>query len=153
MLEATQYLTLPAQPVAAIQLRIPRSEIQHVMGPGIQEVYGALGAQGIAPAGPWMTHHFRMAPDVFDFEICVPVAQAVAPTGRVKPGVLAPCKVARTQYRGPYEGLGQAWGEFRARLGKDGQNIAEALREAYLVGPETTGNSAEFVTELTQELA
>jgi hypothetical protein len=29
----------------------------------------AVAAQGIAPAGPWFTHHLRMDPATFDFEI------------------------------------------------------------------------------------
>ena len=53
---------------------IPRAEIQKVMGPGYREVMAAVAAQGIAPVGPWFTHHLRMDPDTFDFEIGVPVA-------------------------------------------------------------------------------
>ena len=53
-----------------------------------------------------------MSADTFDFELGVEVSTPVKATGRVKPGELRAAKVARTVYRGPYEGLPAAWGEF-----------------------------------------
>jgi effector-binding domain-containing protein len=152
MLDAPTFLTVPEQLTAVIPLQIARSEIQHVMGPGIQEIYAALGAQGIAPAGPWLTHHFHITPDAFDFEIAVPVAQMVTAAGRVQAGSLPAGRVARTLYRGPYEGLGAAWGQFKAQLARDGKQTTEAIWESYLVGPESTQDAAGYVTELTQPL-
>ena len=53
------------------------------MGPAIAELMQVVSSQGIGPAGPWLSHHLRMAPDVFDFEVAVPVLAPVTPTGRV----------------------------------------------------------------------
>ena len=36
---------------AMVHVTVPRSEIQKVMGPGIQEVNEVIAAQGVAPAG------------------------------------------------------------------------------------------------------
>ena len=58
------------------------------MDPGLQELMAAVAAQGIAPSGPWFSHHLRMDPNVFDFLIGVPVPKSVSPSGRVKPGYL-----------------------------------------------------------------
>jgi hypothetical protein len=69
---------------------------------------GLVSAQGIGLAGPWFTHHFKMDPEIFDFEICVPVTAPVDAVGRVLAGELSAVKVARTVYHGPYEGLGAA---------------------------------------------
>ena len=112
------------QLTAFIPLVVPRAEIQAVMGPAISEMYAALAAQGIAPAGPWFTHHRRRPTDTFDFDVCVPVASPVAAAGRVKPGRLPAARVARTVYRGPYEGLGAAWGEFCAWIEANGHTPA-----------------------------
>jgi hypothetical protein len=46
------------------------------MGPGLRELMAVAAAQGIAPTGPWFSHHLRMDPDIFDFEISVPVGVA-----------------------------------------------------------------------------
>ena len=122
MLDQPEIVQTTAQPTAALRLTIPRAEIQNVMGPGYREVMAAVAAQGIAPVGPWLTHHLRMDPDVFEFEICVPVAAPLAAAGRVQPGELRAATVARTAYHGRYEGLAAAWGEFKP----DPINIVEA---------------------------
>jgi effector-binding domain-containing protein len=153
MLETPQITQTPAQQVARIHLTVPRSEIQHVMGPGIQEVMTTLAAQGIPPAGPWFTHHLRMDPATFDFEICVPVSRPVTPAGRVQPGELPAAKVARTVYRGPYEGLGAAWGELMAWIAANGHTPREDLWECYVAGPESSADPADWRTELNRPLA
>ena len=112
MIDPPKIVQTDAVQTACIHLTIPRAEIGNVMGPGIGEVMATLQAQGIAPAGPWLTHHLRFEPGTFDFEICVPVTRAVAPAGRVRPGSLPAGTVARTIYHGAYEGLappGRSW--------------------------------------------
>ena len=80
---------------------------------GGDRLMAAVAAQGIVPAGPWFTHHLRMDPATFDFEICVPVTAPVAASGRVKAGHLPATTVARTAYHGPYEGLRRRLGRVR----------------------------------------
>ena len=103
MLDKPHIAQTAAQATAVIRITVPREEIQNVMGSGYGELMAAVAAQGIAPAGPWFTHHLRNPADTFDFEIGVPVAAPVAAAGRVKPGELRAATVARTVYRGPYE--------------------------------------------------
>lgn len=140
------------QLTAMIHLTIPRAEIQKAMGPGISEVKAAIAAQGIDAAGPWLTHHLRMDPEVFDFEICVPVRSSVTAAGRVKPGVLRAGRVARTVYHGPYEGLGAAWGEFGSWIKARGLTPAEDLWEVYIVDPEKNPDPSSWRTELNRPL-
>lgn len=154
MIDTPRIEQTPAQQVARIHLTLPRSEIQHVMGPGLQELMATLAAQGITPAGPWFTHHRRMDPDTFDFEICVPVPQPVAPAGRVRPGERpAANRVARTVYRGPYEGLGAAWGELMGWIAASGHSPREDLWECYATGPESSPDPTQWRTELNRPLA
>lgn len=152
MLENPHVTQAAAQPAAVIRLKIPRAEIREVMGPGHAELMAAVTAQGVGPAGPWYSHHFRMDPAVFDFEIGMPVTAPVAPTGRVMAGELPAVRVARTVYRGSYEGLGEAWGEFGAWIRGAGHATASNLWEIYAKGPESTGDPAEFRTELNWPL-
>jgi effector-binding domain-containing protein len=137
---------------AMIPLKVPRSEIQTVMGPGLGELMSVLQAQGITPAGPWLTHHLRMDPETFDFEICVPVTSLVVATGRVRPGELPATKVARTIYHGPYEGLAAAWGEFSAWIAAEGLTPGADLWECYAAGPESSPDPANWRTELNRPL-
>jgi effector-binding domain-containing protein len=152
MLDAPHITETAAQPTAVIHLTIPREEIQNVMRPGIGELMATVAAQGITPTGPWFTHHLRMAPGTWDFEISVPVSAPVAAAGRVKPSVWPAMKVARTVYHGPYESLGDAWGEFLDWVAAGGHTPAEDLYECYLAGPESGPDSANWRTELTKPL-
>lgn len=152
MLDQPEIIQTAAQSTAVLRLTIPRAEIPSVMGPGYREVMAAVAAQGIATVGPWLTHHLRMDPDVFDFEICVPVAAAISASGRVKPGELRAATVARTVYRGRYEGLPAAWGEFMAWIAAQGHTPAPDLWEIYVAGPESSPDPANWRTELNRPI-
>jgi effector-binding domain-containing protein len=152
VLDTPKIVQTDDQPVAYIHLTIPREEIQSVMGPAIGEVMGAVAAQGVAIAGPWLTYHLKMSPEVFDFHVCVPVALPVTPVGRVNAGQLPASKVIQTVYQGPYEGLGDAWGEFMGWIAAQGLAPREDLWERYLVGPESEPNPASWRTELNRPL-
>lgn len=153
MIDTPHITETSAQQAAVIHLTIPRSEIQSVMGPGISELMATIAAQGITPAGPWFSHHFRMAPDIFDFEIGVPVSAPVTAAGRVKPGELPAARVVRTIYQGGYEGLGEAWGRLGAWISENGHRTRPDLWECYVTGPESGPDPAGYRTELNQPLA
>jgi effector-binding domain-containing protein len=152
MLETPHVTQSVAQLAAVIRLTVRREEIRNVMGPGLGELMGALAEQGIVPTGPWFTHHLRMDPEIFDFEICMPIATPVAAVGRVQPGQLPAARVARTVYVGPYEGLGDAWGEFDGWIKANGHQLGPDLWEIYIAGPESSPDPANFRTELNRPL-
>ncbi|MBM3458246.1 MAG: AraC family transcriptional regulator [Armatimonadetes bacterium] len=153
MLEEPQIVRSAEQLTAVVPLRVPRSEIQAVMGPGIQELLQVVGSQGIGPAGPCFCRHFRLEPDYFDFEISVSVTAPVTPVGRVRGSSLPAVTAARTVYVGPYEGLGPAWGEFDAWVAAQGLEPAEWLWECYVAGPESGSDPSGWRTELNRPLA
>ncbi|MGH7646219.1 MAG: GyrI-like domain-containing protein [Gemmatimonadales bacterium] len=153
MLDKPQIVRTDAQPTAIIRLTIPRAKIREVMGPGIAELMAAVAAQGVAPAGPVFSHHLRMDPEIFDFEIGVPVTGPISAAGRVKAGQLPPATVARTVYRGPYEGLGAAWAEFDGWITAEGHMPAPDLWECYVAGPESNADPATWRTELNRPLS
>ena len=152
MIDKPQIVQTEAKPAAVIRLTIPREEIQHVMGPAMGEVMAAVAAEGLTPAGPMFSHHFKMSPDIFDFEVGVPVSGAITATGRVYPSELPAARVARTVYHGPYEGLGDAWGEFKDWLEAEGLPLAPSLWECYVTGPESGPDPASWATELNKPL-
>jgi effector-binding domain-containing protein len=153
MLDEPGIVQTVAQPTAFIALTVPRAEIRAVMGPGYRELMAAVGAQGIAPAGPWFTHHLRMTPDVFDFRIGVPVTAPIAAVGRVEAGQLPAARVARTVFRGDHEGLGAAWAAFDAWIAAAGHTPGPDLWECYIAGPESSPDPAAWRTELNRPLA
>ena len=152
VIETPRVVQTPAQLIAIIPITVARDKIQAVMGPGIQELAAHLKDQGIAPTGPWFTHHLRRPGDTYDFEICLPVARAVTASGRMAPSYMPAMTVAQTLYRGPYEGLGSAWGELMEWINSNGHTRTSDLWEHYRVGPESGHDAAHWQTELIQPL-
>jgi mannose-6-phosphate isomerase-like protein (cupin superfamily) len=111
-------------------------------------------AQRFQRRWPWSlsSAHDRMDPNEWDFDVCVEVATPVLPQGRVKPGVLESTRVVQTNYRGPYEGLGEGWGAFESWIAANGFAGAPNLFERYCVGPESGDDSSTYVTELNRPL-
>jgi effector-binding domain-containing protein len=150
--QPTAPITTESQTAAVIHITVPRDQMQEVMCPAIQEVVAAATAQGIGPSGPVFAHHFGMTPGIFNFEVGVPVSSAVQPVGRVKAGEIPGTLIVRTVYTGPYEGLGQAWGDFQDIIESQGHTLGPNLWERYLSGPASGGESSTYRTELNQTI-
>ena len=153
MIDSPAIANTDVQHTAVIHLTIPRAEIQKVMGPAHQELMGTLAAQGVTPASAWFSHHFRMDPATFDFEVGVAVSSPINPKGRVTNSQLPAAKVVRTVYRGGYEGLGGGWGELDAWIKREGLEPTGELWEIYAAGPESGADPAGWRTELNRPVA
>jgi effector-binding domain-containing protein len=152
MIDTPEIVQTDALTTATIRFTISRNVIQTVMGPAIQEVMTTVAAQGLPPTGPLFSYHHKMDPETFDFEVGVPIASAIQPTGRVEASQLPSRKTARTTYHGPYEGLGEAWGEFSSWIEAQGLVAAPDLWEFYTAGPETGPDASTWRTELVRPL-
>ena len=152
MISTPDIVQTETEPAAVIQILVPRSEMQMVFGPAVEELIAVLAAQGIEPQSAVFAHHLSMSASDFDFELGVKIAGTVTPSGRVRPGQLPAARVARTVYSGPYEGLHGAWTEFEAWLTANGHQAAKSLWELYAVGPQTTDDPEGWRTELTRPL-
>lgn len=152
MIDTPQIIQAEPQAAAIIRFTIPREQMQQIMGPAVQELLGAIGAQEAGPAGPLFSHHLRAPDDTFDFEIGFPVTRPITPAGRVQPGQLPAGAVARTIYRGGYEDLIGAWSEFMSWIENNGHTPAANLWERYVSGPESGADPAQWQTELNRPL-
>jgi effector-binding domain-containing protein len=153
MIDTPHIVKTAGQSTAMIHLTVPRAEIRNVMGPGYLELMNTLRAQGITPAGPWLNRHLKNPGETFDFELSVPVARPVTPAGRVTNGQLPAVTAARTIYRGPYEGLPEAWKLFDAWIVAQERKAAPWLWETYVTDPSANPDPATWQTELTRPLA
>lgn len=153
MLGTPRIVDSPEQLVAKIALVVPRDQMPVVMGPGISELFTVVSAQGIEVTGPWFAHHYEITDTTFDFAICVPVASPVTASGRVIPDVREAARVARAVLSGPYEGLGDGWGELMTWIAAEGLQPRTDLWEIYVTGPESGDDSSQWRTELNRPLA
>jgi effector-binding domain-containing protein len=152
MLDTPEIIDHQSRPTAVIHLAVPRAGIGEAMDGAIRELLEALKAEGLSPAGPCFSYHPKRPTDMFDFEVGFPVAGPVTPAGRVRPGSLPAGRVARTTYRGGYDGLGAAWGEFCTWIEAQGLSPREDLWECYLSGPESSPDPGTWRTELNRPL-
>ena len=148
--EAPHIVDVPARMAAAIHLTIPRGDMPKVMGPALKELMSTIAEEGIQASGPWFTHHHEMKPNVFDFDICVPVSALVRPDGRVVFRNIPAMTVVRAVYRGPYDGLSGAWSGVMRWIDTNGHTPAPDLFECYAAGPETGADASEWRTELSR---
>jgi effector-binding domain-containing protein len=153
MIDTPQMVQTQELPTAVIRFRIKRPEMMTVFGPAVQELLEVLKAQGIAPASAVFAYHHSMPPGEFDFEMGFVIDRAVKGSGRVVASTLPATKVARTIYRGGYEGLPGAWGEFTAWMTKEGVKQAESLWELYDKGPQTSPDPSKWETVLHRVVA
>lgn len=152
MIEPASIVEIAPRPAAVIRLTIPRHEISTVMGPAIGELIACLTGQGLVPAGPVYAHHFRLDPQVFDFEVGVPVAGDFTGEGRVQVGATPGGKAVMTTLHGPYDGLPAGWGEFHSNVQAAGMELAGNFWEAYSKGPESGTDPSQWRTELYMAL-
>lgn len=143
----------PKQHIAYIHVVTPREEMQQAIHSALHELSTALKSQSIRPLGPWFAHHHRPPTETFDFDACFPVDEPLAPSGRIQNGELAAADVIRAKYRGGYEGLPQAWLEFRKWVTDNGHQTRGDAWEVYSIGPQQGRAPEEWETELNYPLA
>jgi effector-binding domain-containing protein len=154
MIETPQIMQTRAQPAAVIHLTIPRAEMMNAFAPAIEEILTILQAQFVEGAGPVFAHHLRITPEIFDFEVGIPINGTITNEGRVRLGEIpARARVAHTMYTGSYEGLPAGWGEFTAWMDAQGLKQAEDLWEIYAYGPESNPDPTTWRTGLYRPLA
>ena len=91
---------------AAIPMTVTMQGLAGAVDEGFPELFGWLGSQGIAPAGPPFIRYrvIDMTGDL-QIELGVPVAAPVTGSGRIQPGTLPAGKYAVLRHTGPYDGL------------------------------------------------
>ena len=153
MIEPPSITRRTATHVAAVHLDIPRDQMARHFGAALAEIRAAITAQGIAAAGPVVTHHLSVTTDRFDVDVAVPVDRPVTAAGRVGPRDWPARAVAATVYRGPYEQLHGAWGHFNAWLAAHGHRVARDVYETYLTDPKSEPDPLAHLTRLERPLA
>lgn len=148
MITPPEVITRQELATAAIRLTIPCQDMGTHMDPAIQEIIKAITGQGINITGPMFSYHHRRPSDTFDFEIGFPVAQAIKPEGRVINSKLPAVKVVRSVYKGPYDGLAQAWAAVQDWVREKGHGGTGKFWESYLNNPDEEKDPKDYRTEL-----
>jgi effector-binding domain-containing protein len=148
-----------AQDYAAIPMTVTMDGLPAAVDEGFPELFGWLGGQGIAPAGPPFIRYrvIDMAAKM-QIELAVPVAAPVTGSGRVQPGSLPAGRYAVLRHTGPYDGLIasnaalQDWAQ-RHGIQFDAWDTPEgsawrSRAEHYLTDPRTEPDPARWETDV-----
>jgi effector-binding domain-containing protein len=129
----------------------------------LDEVFGWLGDQGVAPAGPPLIRYYVINMEGnLDIELGVPVASALSGNGRIAPGVIPAGRYASLVYTGVENGIagngvligwaaanGIAWDRWDDANG----DAFRSRVEYFLSGPEDDPDPANWDTEVAIKLA
>ena len=134
-----------------VSKRVPvrLSEIGGAIGRAFGEVYGYLGAQGIASDGPPFViyHGAPQGDEPFDIEVCAPVPRAVDPPAGWRTVELPAGAFVTLLHVGPYDSVGAAYETLTEWIGSHELAIAGPPREVYLSEPDTPPDLIRTVVE------
>ncbi len=135
--------------VAAVRGVIPSYSSMNIL---FEQLFGALGRNQIAPAGPSMGIYYdeEYKEQDVDAEAAVPIGDAETPDmGKVAVRELSGYdEVASLVRPGPYDDFTPAYQELMAWIEANGYRIIGPNREIYLKGPEPGVSPEAFLTEL-----
>lgn len=132
------------------------SQIGRVIGVGLGEAYGYLGARRVvATAEPFVVYHGMPGPTdlPFEVELCVPIPREIEPptgwTCRTLPGG----SFASVVHIGSYDTIGAAYDILEDWVSTHGLTLAGPPREVYLSEPSTPAAEIRTVVEFPVERA
>jgi effector-binding domain-containing protein len=141
----------PRRDTAVVRVTIPAAAFPDEVGRSIGETMHAAEAAGVAMTGMPFVRYHSFQPEAIEAEIGIPVARAIAPSGRVLASELPGGTVAVVLHVGPYDALGDTYAGLERWLVDNGRTRAGGPWEIYLTGPETDQAAAR--TEIIQPLA
>ena len=116
------------------------------------EIFKHLGKKMIfKPTGPTMLicHDGEYKEKDVDVEVVVPIKKSVSSSEKVKVYELPVLEqAASTIYKGPYEGIGEAYSELMTWIQNNGYTVDGPDREIYLASPYDTKDPSQYVTEI-----
>lgn len=138
-----QRKVLPSMLIAGVRMKAPYSEC----GKAFRKIGRALGRYTCGR--PFLLHYQAGYSDIADYEACMPLRKECTAAGidvRTLPG--GPC--LSFVHHGPYELLGQTYGQITEYIASRQVRACLPSREVYLKGPGIflEGNPKRYVTEI-----
>jgi effector-binding domain-containing protein len=147
-------------PVLSIRQTVAVADLAQAQGQGLGELWRALQARGLVPAGPPFVRYHTFGETETDLELGVPLSEGATGEGRVEAGELPGGPAIVTWHIGPHDSLGEAYGRLGTWLAQHRREAAGPAWEVYWwidAGREPDPSSwpapAEWRTELVQPVA
>ena len=140
------------QHTAAIRMTRPVSQIGPAMGEAFPKIYHAVVSAGMEPAGMPLARYFDFGEQETTFECAIPLATEFPATGEVEASSVGGGEAAFAVHVGPYETIGETWGQMMAWVAGQGRAPAGPTWEIYLDDPQEVAPD-QLKTELYVPLA
>jgi DNA-binding transcriptional MerR regulator len=143
-----QVKQLPAQPVASIRIRATPEDEQRMIPALIDELQGYATQLGVGcDDHPALRISHDYSEQIADTEIAVPIAQLVAPAGRIGSRVLEASLAASAMHVGPHADLWAVYWAMLVWVQEQGYERNGPPREVYWMHP-AEGQALEYRTEV-----
>jgi AraC family transcriptional regulator len=145
---ACRIVEAPAQPVAAIRVRVKTEEFGGVLATLLPEVFVWLQTQGATPAGRPFTRYIEMGTAEGEIEAGIPIPEGLTGEGRIGIGELPEGTLAATSHFSPYEKLSEARAALTAWLASGGRTPSGSPWESYVTDPTEEPDSNRRETQV-----
>jgi DNA-binding transcriptional MerR regulator len=147
---SVQYRSVPQTRALGISETVSADEIDAWWIAAFTELYGAVRAAGLRPAGPAGTLY---SGEVFEWErgevtAFVPVAGAAVGTGRAGLLEVPPAELAIAMHEGAFAELDRTYGALGTYVTERELGVDGPIREYYVVSPLDTDDEARYRTEV-----
>jgi len=138
---------MEAQKTVVIRYDVPVNEIGPAMGEAYGKLYGFLGANSIAPAGPPFAVHYSFNPSGNTvFEAGVPVSVVISGKEEIIYKEFPAMKVVSILHKGPYESLETAYGKLNNYITANGLEAEGPSWDIYLTDPGQATDPKDYQT-------
>jgi len=147
----------PPVAYAGLPLTVTMASFPAAIDAGFPELFGTLGQQGLAPAGPpFIRYHVLDMDGEMEVELAVPVAGEITAAGRVRPGLLPGGRYVTLLHTGPYDGLVAANAAVQDWAAQQGVTLESSPDERtwpgrvehYLTDPSAEPDASKWQTEV-----
>jgi DNA-binding transcriptional MerR regulator/effector-binding domain-containing protein len=147
---AVEYRSVPVTSTLAITEPVTMNDLGGWWVEAFAELYGALVAAGVEPAGPGGALYPN---ELFELEkgevvVFVPVAAEIAPSGRADPLDIPAAELAITVHEGTIHDIDQAYGALGTYVAQRELGVEGPIRENYLVTYTHTEDESQHRTEV-----
>jgi effector-binding domain-containing protein len=134
--------------VVGRHLATPRTDLDAAIEHALAELEDELAAAGAKATGRELILYSNPLQwyQGLDVEVCLPVAEGTAAACGARP--LAGCRAARAVYRGPWDGIWQAYAALLAQIARRGLDVCGPVRESYLFDERDTDDPSRYLTEI-----
>ncbi|MEM7203497.1 MAG: GyrI-like domain-containing protein [Planctomycetota bacterium] len=140
--------TATEQPTVTVRLKIKMADIAETLAVVLPEVMVHLRKAGVSPSGPPFSRYHSIDGDTCDLEAGMPVAEAVAGSGRVKASTLPAGTVAVTWHFGPFENLPDSYNALEEWMAAAKLTSRGGYWEVYWTDPGIEPDSSKWRTQV-----